>query len=234
MKASLRDKAEAYHLDSAVHLYRRLFAWYMSLKSNEEIFGDIYHSNAWVGDESRSGDGSSLRVTEHIRKAIPKLLSDLGVKSILDAPCGDFNWMQHVELNGISYIGVDVVREMVETNYQHAREGRSFQHLDITRDPLPKVDLILCRDALVHFPYKAIWRTLNNFQRSGAIYLLTTIHLDAINHDIPIMSYHRKLDFRSEPFNFPEPLRMIEDWKLNKKLALWRLADLNLAEGLKS
>jgi hypothetical protein len=44
------------------------------------------------------------------------VLHDLGAQSLLDAGCGDFNWMRTVDLPGIKYIGVDVVSDLIERN----------------------------------------------------------------------------------------------------------------------
>jgi hypothetical protein len=35
------------------------------------------------------------------------------VKSLLDIPCGDFHWMRRVNLQGLSYVGADIVRELI-------------------------------------------------------------------------------------------------------------------------
>lgn len=200
----------------------------MAHQSNEKIFRDIYRTNAWNDSESRSGTGSNLRVTEGIRKEIPKLLHELGIQPILDAPCGDFNWMRHVDLKGIDYIGVDVVSDIIEANQKYSGPERRFLRLDITQDDLPKVDLIFCRDALPHFTYSAIEKTLRNFQRSGSTYLLTTTHIGSSNRDVPVMSYSRPIDLQCEPFNFPDPLRLISDdgEGKGKYLGLWRLSDI--------
>jgi hypothetical protein len=45
---------------------------------------------------------------------------------------------------------------------------------DLTRDPLPKVDLVLCRDCLVHLSFDDIYESLDNLRRSGSMLLLTT------------------------------------------------------------
>ena len=45
--------------------------------------------------------------------------------SLLDAPCGDFNWMRHVPLGGVSYTGADVVPELIARNRRdYGRDGR--------------------------------------------------------------------------------------------------------------
>ena len=55
-------------------------------------------TNGWQSPESKSGGSSTLSATAAIRAALPRLLSDLGVAVLIDAPCGDFNWMRHVDL----------------------------------------------------------------------------------------------------------------------------------------
>src|SRR5215469_6626902 len=74
-------------------------------KAMPEIFGGVYASGIWGRTESRSGFGSNLIQTAIIRAELPRLASEFGVRSFLDIPCGDWFWMQHVELGVESYIG---------------------------------------------------------------------------------------------------------------------------------
>lgn len=231
VKSVARRLAHTAPLSPALYLYRRAYEWRMSFKSNEEIFQEIYHRNGWGDAESASGTGSNLRATEALRSALPSLLTEIGARSLLDAPCGDFNWMRHVSLDGVRYTGIDVVPEVVEANQRFADDRRTFLRLDLTADALPWADLILCRDALVHFPYRDIFRAVSNFRRSGATHLLTTTFPGHANRDVKFMSPWRPLDLRAEPFNFPEPLRLINEQSTepgaeDKSLALWRLSDL--------
>jgi hypothetical protein len=50
---------------------------------------------------------------------LPLLIEDIRVRSLLDAPCGDFNWMRHVKLRLREYIGVDVLSQLVARNQQN-------------------------------------------------------------------------------------------------------------------
>ena len=46
-----------------------------------------------------------------------KTLRKLGIKTIVDAACGDFNWMRHIVRNSdIKYHGFDVVEELIKKN----------------------------------------------------------------------------------------------------------------------
>src|SRR5580765_5333146 len=96
-----------------VRIYRRLRGFradsHAGAPSMESIFSGIYLNNSWSNPESVSGRGSTLAHTEMIRKTLPDLLAHLHARSLLDAPCGDFNWMQYVDLGGIQYTGADVV-----------------------------------------------------------------------------------------------------------------------------
>lgn len=76
-------------------------------------FSAIYRDNGFVGTESLSGAGSTRFQTRVIRQKIPDLFRELGVKSLVDIPCGDFHWMRDVDLTDIHYTGADVVDEMV-------------------------------------------------------------------------------------------------------------------------
>ena len=126
-------------------------------RRNADIFAEYYRTNRWRGDESGSGRGSSLDETAALRAALPRLIDKLGVKSILDVPCGDFHWMSTVELGDTSYVGVDVVSAVVAENARrYERSGVKFLVGDVTADALPKADLIFCRDLFVHLPYAAI------------------------------------------------------------------------------
>src|SRR5688572_773801 len=87
------------------------------LPSNpRKVFNRIYHGNEWGSKESVSGPGSTLKTTEDLRKELPGFLKSLGIKSMLDAPCGDCNWISKIDLSNIDYTGVDIVPELIESN----------------------------------------------------------------------------------------------------------------------
>ena len=86
----------------------------------DSAFQQIYDENRWLSCESRSGRGSTLAYTKPLRRSLAKSLRRLNATVFLDAPCGDFNWMRHVELpDGTSYIGGDIVAQA-----QRGRETR--------------------------------------------------------------------------------------------------------------
>ncbi|MDH3745899.1 MAG: hypothetical protein OES47_12435, partial [Acidobacteriota bacterium] len=130
-----------------------------------EVFTKIYKDSLWgEEEESRSGPGSTIVATQALRETLPGALEKLGVNSLLDAPCGDFHWMQHVDLTVEEYVGGDIVVPLVEQLQQRfAAANRRFIALDVTEDPLPQVDAWLCRDCMIHLPNKMIRAVLANF-----------------------------------------------------------------------
>ena len=64
-----------------------------------KVFDKIYEKNTWGSEESRSGPGSTEKQTRRIREALPTILNNFGIKSMLDLPCGDWNWMKDVDLS---------------------------------------------------------------------------------------------------------------------------------------
>lgn len=122
--------------------------------SLEEAFTRIHATNLWGAAESRSGLGSEHEATSVLRAALPELLRAVGATSLLDVPCGDFAWLGHVDLGPVEYVGADIVAVIVDRNAaRYASPKRRFVRLDLTRDPLPPADVVLCRDCLVHLSF---------------------------------------------------------------------------------
>ena len=186
--------------------------------TNEEIFTRQYKfsSRRWRLKETRCGVGSEISYTEGLREELPNLLKQYGITHVLDAPCGDFNWMQHVVPDlGVEYVGGDIVKEIVVRNQSRfGAEGVSFRHLDIINDPLPATEFMIVRDCLFHFSYRDVYGFLENFCRSDIGLLLTTTHLpdDGENRDIRTGD-GRLIHLFSPPFCFPQPpLERVRDW----------------------
>ena len=205
----------------------------------EEVFQKIWANNYWGDAESRSGGGSNLEQTAMLRPALSRLLHELKVQSMLDLPCGDFHWMQETLFpDGMKYVGGDIVAPLAEANEaKYGGATRRFAQMNLMEDPLPKVELVFCRDCLVHLSYEQIGKAITNVKRSGSTYLLTT-HFNGgrKNHDIRTGQW-RPLSLSAAPFHFPEPIRWIDEGCTensgkfrDKTMALWRIAELpNLA-----
>lgn len=223
----MSSRAQLYHYATGQHHHG---------KSVAEVFQQIHDGSEWnvVTNESVSGEGSTMEQTATLRAELPGLLHKLGVRTLLDLPCGDFNWMQHVDLTGIHYTGGDIVHDIVErNNAQFGSEQRRFQQLNLLTDPLPNCDLLFCRDCLVHLSFADVQAALANIRRSGITYLATThFHDEPENTDIPTGGW-RPLNFFKAPFNFPAPVAEINehctemgDVFADKCLVVWRVAEI--------
>jgi hypothetical protein len=216
------------------------FLYKNSTKSVEigEVFKNIYLKNYWGSATTVSGPGSELLSTESLIPKLNTLLDDFRIHSILDIPCGDFNWMKHVDLKGRNYIGADIVSALIESNTQQYKTADiDFKVMDLTSNQLPRVDLILCRDGLVHFNYTEIFRALRQIKQSGSRYLLTTsFNKFPANYNITTGEW-RPLNLQKKPFLFPEPIYSIEEFmpsnvpkQYTKLLSLWEINSISIPE----
>lgn len=200
----------------------------------DHVFRDIYRRHHWSGSESASGAGASPDQTRELRRSLPALLGELGVATMLDLPCGDYNWMRTIELPVARYIGADLLPEIVEPLAAAFGDGRrEFRVLDLTRDRLPPADLLFCRDCLVHLSYADIRRALGNAVRSGIPHILTTTFPDGETNEDIVTGDWRVLDLERAPFHLPAPMRILNEGCTegggvfaDKSLGLWRAEDL--------
>jgi hypothetical protein len=198
-------------------------------------FQRIHDSNLWGAAESSSGLGSEMDATAVLRAELPRLLARLGATSLLDAPCGDAHWISAAK-SGMRYVGIDIVPELVERLRARAATGEitgEYGLADITHDPLPRCDAILCRDCLVHLSFANIERAVANFRRSGAAWLITTTFPEwQTNRDCEDGDW-RALNFERAPFDWGAPVELLNEncteagggWS-DKSLGVWRLAEV--------
>lgn len=198
----------------------------------QNIFQKIYQDNSWASDESVSGHGSTLEATSAIRSVLPLLFDHYDIQSMVDAACGDLNWISQVKLpKDFRYVGVDIVSRLIDANINNLDffEDGWFEWLDITRDPIPKADLILARDVLVHFTNAEVKRTLKNFKASGAKYLLATTFPQHENTGDIKTGEWRPINLASL-WGLPNPLEYINERCTagggafaDKSLGLWQI-----------
>ena len=69
--------------------------WRISLLPKNRKFQYIYKSKYWqdIKNGSVSGAGSNQISTEKVRKELTGFISQNKISSIIDIPCGDWQWM---------------------------------------------------------------------------------------------------------------------------------------------
>lgn len=199
-------------------------------------FTRIYREQGFGRANSASGPGSELDQTAVLQRELPGLLRELDVHSLLDIPCGDFHWMKQVNLAGVHYTGGDVVPDVVARNNElYGSSSRSFRRLDMTRDELPQVDAIFCRDCWVHLSLADSTKALRQAVRSGSKYLLATTFptVDANADIITAMSW-RPLNLQRPPFNLPPPIKLLNEQctehngkYADKSIGVWKISDIH-------
>lgn len=208
---------------------------------------DAFEKKTWAQEDKgkpRSGSGSTLRRTRRLRRALPGLFKDFGVKTFLDAPCGDWNWMCEVDLTGVNYIGGDISKELIDgVRKEHAGPKRKFLHLDLATSKLPKCDMIMVRECLMHLTDSFRWDVIANIHKAKIPHLLMTMDLVEANIPLTQNGSHQNYNPMEAPFNFPEPVRYIAEssdqvdlservpadagpWKRPRVMGLWSHAQL--------
>ena len=105
--------------------FKKKYYPHLSLKSSKERFDFIYNTNFWGSTESLSGGGSEIRNTGNIRKQIKDIINKYNIKKILDAPCGDFNWIKLIIDDWLEYIGADIVENLILKNINDYKSKNS-------------------------------------------------------------------------------------------------------------
>jgi hypothetical protein len=181
-------------------------------EDRESAFSLIYKENRWSSPESRSGIGATVAATRTVRRNLELLLPKLQCRSLLDAPCGDFNWMRHVRLPAdCAYLGRDIVPELI-ADLRRDYPEKDWGLLDIVAEPPPDADVWMCRAVLYHLPLADGLSVLRNMAASNVKYFMSTSH-DFVrrNQDIRPGGF-RYINLRAAPYNLPKPIHRIIDF----------------------
>ena len=153
-----------------------------------QIFSTIYNTYGFGGEESRSGPGSTLDETEKIREKIKNLIKYKDIKSVVDIPCGDFNWMKEIVDSFELYHGGDIVPQCIEENTKkYGSDKISFSVIDLMGSQIPQCDLLIVRDVIGHYPIEDGKKIVENILNSNCKYLLSTSWYNVIDNQ-----YHKK------------------------------------------
>lgn len=177
----------------------------------------------WYSPELLANDSgaSSVSGTALLRGLLIDLFQQHNIQSVFDAGCNDCNWAsllcQHV-----NYQGGDISESLI-ADARSRYPMLDLQVHDITTDPLPAVDLLLCRDVAIHLNTQHKQQLWINWYRSHIPWILITHHYDQNNNQE--VDYHNGFPFafvnwQATPWHFPEPVHTVHDPGSNS-LALW-------------
>jgi len=175
------------------------------------IFGEVYEKKMWGGKTAPrwfSGRGSVDYNTEKYREYVQQFIQEHDIKSVVDVGCGDFRLGELMDWSGISYIGTDVVGELVErNNKKYASDNIKFVECDITEDDLPEADLCLVRQMFQHFSNDDILAALPKLSKFKYVLITDAVSPEeppVRNLDKPTNRYRRtgsELYLESPPFD---------------------------------
>jgi hypothetical protein len=210
---------------------------FMKNLDEKKRFELIYKSGYWKPffGGSLSGAGSNFDATENIRRELPTLLREFNIQSMLDCPCGDLYWISQIDLQGIKYIGGDIVPDIIKENQSKFDSDKSeFMELNIIEDQLPTVDLVFVRDCLVHLEEQQIIDSIKNIVDSGSGYFASTTYPKITKNQKPINKDRwRQLNLTLPPFSLPEPIKYLDDscpsisLDADKCIGVWKIDDLS-------
>lgn len=218
---------------SSKTLRRKKYRQALLLDTPKERFAAIYDNNFWHSVESGSGRGSKFKNTQTIRTELPTIIDKFHISSIVDAGCGDFNWMRHiVTTTTLTYTGLDIVDSVIAANNKkYASSNIKFIVSDICHEKLPSCDLLIARDCLIHMSYDDIDGFLKNVGVCEYKYLLTTTHVNDKRHRTPNRDIatggYRKIDVFAPPFKFrrDDVLYTVKDYRAGRTPRLMVLFD---------
>ncbi|MGH3614025.1 MAG: class I SAM-dependent methyltransferase [Pseudonocardia sp.] len=156
LKRAVLDVLPARAFDMLMRVKRKIDTFVNARQSTEAVFTSIYLKNKWGGarGEFCSGSGTSGRVgADRYVDVVAGVFADQARNGlrVVDLGCGDFQIGRRLAGLADHYIGVDVVKSLVDHNrVTFGSEKIDFQHLDIVTDPLPEADICLVRQVLQH------------------------------------------------------------------------------------
>lgn len=206
-------------------------------KARQKRFIRVWKQNLWGSAESKSGRGSERSIASPDRDFLLKVIrsyygDNRGPTSnitIVDAPCGDMNWVVELlqALEGlfgtVTYHGYDIVPEAIRSHRQRfaSKPQWHFHRADLV-DAMPvKGDVLLCRDLLNHLSLADGRRVLHNVLMSRTPIIVLSNNQRDVTHNQPLGAADggesRELDVTKPPFSWPRPA-----WG-NGHLWVWRM-----------
>jgi len=212
--------------------YKRLNKNATKLKSVSRVFEKIYDLNLWESQETKSGIASHKDWTTNTLTNLLSTIDRYNIKTILDIPCGDVNWIYSVFKSVNKYIGADIVQALVKDNIKtHTDQNVEFKVVNIIDDNLISVDLIYCRDLFMHLSNMNVLNAIENIKKSGAKYLFTSFDSKVtVNEDVLDGGY-RPINLTAEPFNLPMPIDFYDEETLflddfGRGMGVWEINKL--------
>ena len=168
------------------------------------IFKYIYIYNLW-GFESGSGSLSQNN-KQYIDFLNQFIHSHIDIHRIIDLGCGDWQLHRHIDFKENKYLGIDIVKEVIDNNRTHYSTDKiqfkcvNFLDVDFI---LPRGDLLIVKDVLQHLSNSNIRIFLDKLQMNSYKYILITNDVSTINLNYLNIKdgMYKPLNIRKSPYN---------------------------------
>lgn len=224
------------NFDRAVALYRREGLWsffrkgvpyiWWRLKRNTALavillfpslewrFSLVYSLRLWGKEGDGSGAGSSLENTAPAVTFLSSIINERGIETMADLGCGGGALVAAGLLDkcpGLRrYVGLEIAPAVVQRNKRrYGTPQVTFAKADLTKGPLPEVELLVLREVLWHLSNEDALKVLRQCLATGATYLCVS---SAENPKGPFnrpkmrSSDYQAVVLTAPPYNFPAPL----------------------------
>jgi hypothetical protein len=163
------------------------------------LFDDIYESNKWA---YMSGPGSLAVANKPLIQFLSDFIATNNISTICDFGCGDWQYMQHVDLKSAEYLGLDVSNKILEANARKFSGKRiSFMKTPSDLSLLPDVDLFFSKDTFMHLPNQYVKTVIDTARKKCRFFLSVTnaTEVPSANPDIKAGQF-RDVNLRVAPF----------------------------------
>jgi len=147
----------------------------------QQVFSEIYETRLWGVDEAErfcSGSGSRGHIAKEYATFVRSFIKEHHIQSVADLGCGDFVIGSQIAEVVDTYIGVDVVPELIEyLKIKYRLRGAEFRCANIVEDELPSAQLCLVRQVFQHLSNQQIVKVAAKLTKYQ--YVLVTEHYPA-------------------------------------------------------
>lgn len=212
-----------------LHIYKLLEQLRINLSfrnlSTKQAFEKIYEEQWWGKDGNKlSGSGSYYEnLVQIVPVSIDFLKEKFIIKTIVDIGCGDLNVGKHLFKKCDKYIGIDIVKSVIDSNKEKYQNINSieFYNLNACNEDLPMGDVYIVREVLQHLNNKEIQFLLQNIDGNFK-YLIVVEHypdnIIQVNMDKPTgpnirLNRRSAVDILEKPFHMTDKLRTLKEIK---------------------
>jgi SAM-dependent methyltransferase len=172
-------------------------------QDHRAIFEQVYRDSLWGRG---SGSGSSEAMTRPYRQFLQEFLREHRIGSVVDVGCGDWQFSQHIDWTGVSYLGLDASETALACARHFERPDVSFRRSDVIEDDLPPADLLIAKDVLQHWSRDDIQKFLLRLGRYRHVLITNGFPAERLyktNSRSRTGANCRPVDLQQPPFNLP-------------------------------